>query len=62
MLVNALGWGLAFRSWAGVVLATLLLPVLLARIRSEEALLRTQFGAECEAYCAWKSLPIPSVF
>jgi len=62
MLVNALGWGLAFRSWAGVLLAALLVPLLLARIRSEEALLRAQFGAAYDAYCARTSRLIPGVF
>jgi len=62
LLLNALGWGLAFRSWAGVLLAALLLPLLLARIRSEEALLRAQFGAAYDAYCARTSRLIPGVF
>jgi protein-S-isoprenylcysteine O-methyltransferase Ste14 len=62
LLVNALGWGLAFRSWAGVLLAALLVPLLLARIRSEEELLRSQFGAEYDAYCARTSRFIPGVF
>jgi protein-S-isoprenylcysteine O-methyltransferase Ste14 len=62
LLVNAFGWGLAFRSWAGVLLAALLVPLLLARIRSEEALLRAQFGTEYDAYCARTSRLIPGVF
>jgi protein-S-isoprenylcysteine O-methyltransferase Ste14 len=62
LLVNAFGWGLAFRSWVGVLLAALLVPLLLARIRSEEALLRAQFGAAYEAYCARTSRLIPGVF
>jgi len=62
LLVNAFGWGLAFRSWAGVLLAALLVPLLLARIRSEEALLRAQFGAEYDTYCARTSRLIPGVF
>jgi protein-S-isoprenylcysteine O-methyltransferase Ste14 len=62
LLVNAFGWGLAFRSWAGVLLAALLVPLLLARIRSEEALLRAQFGAAYDAYCARTSRLIPGVF
>lgn len=59
MLVNALGWGLAFRSGVGVVLAVLFIPPLIARIRSEEALLRTQFGGEYDAYFArtWRLIP-----
>jgi protein-S-isoprenylcysteine O-methyltransferase Ste14 len=62
LLVNAFGWGLAFRSWVGVLLAALLVPLLLARIRSEEALLRAQFGAEYDAYCARTSRLIPGIF
>src|SRR6266536_3454551 len=52
LLVSSLGWGLAFRSGIGVLLAALMIPPLLARIRAEERLLRTQFGAEYEAYRA----------
>jgi protein-S-isoprenylcysteine O-methyltransferase Ste14 len=62
LLVNAFGWGLAFRSGVGILLAALMIPVLLARIRSEEALLQTQFGAEYDAYRARTSRLIPGVF
>ncbi len=62
LLVNAIGWGLAFRSGVGVVLAALLVPPLLARIRSEERLLRGEFGNEYEAYCARTSRLIPGVY
>jgi protein-S-isoprenylcysteine O-methyltransferase Ste14 len=57
--LTALGWALAFRSLAGVLLTLLLVPPLLARIRSEEALLQSQFGAEYDAYRArtWRLLP-----
>jgi protein-S-isoprenylcysteine O-methyltransferase Ste14 len=59
LLVLSLGWALAFRSLAGVLLATLMLVPLVARIRSEEALLLAQFGPEYEAYCArtWRLVP-----
>ncbi len=59
MLVNALGWSLAFRSGVGVLLTALLLVPLLARIRAEEALLRAHFGAEYDAYRSrtWRLLP-----
>ena len=59
LLVMSLGWALAFRSGVGVLLAALLLPPLVARIRAEEALLRAHFGAEYEAYCArtWRLVP-----
>ncbi|RDK06245.1 methyltransferase family protein [Cupriavidus lacunae] len=58
-LVSSLGWVLAFRSGVGVVLTLLMVPVLLARIRAEEALLRDQFGEEYASYCArtWRMLP-----
>jgi protein-S-isoprenylcysteine O-methyltransferase Ste14 len=62
LLVNALGWALAFRSGVGVLLTALMIPPLLARIRAEERLLRTQFGAEYEAYCRRTSRLIPGVY
>ena len=61
LLVNALGWGLAFRSGVGVLLAALMIPPLLARIRAEERLLRAQFGAEYDAYRARTSRMIPGL-
>lgn len=59
MLVLSLGWALAFRSFAGVLLVALMIPPLVARIRSEEALLSAQFGEEYRAYCArtWRLIP-----
>jgi protein-S-isoprenylcysteine O-methyltransferase Ste14 len=59
LLINALGWALAFRSAVGVILTALLIPPLLARIRAEETLLRTQFGGEYDAYCSrtWRLIP-----
>jgi protein-S-isoprenylcysteine O-methyltransferase Ste14 len=59
LLIMALGWGLAFRSGVGVLLAALHVPVLLARIRAEEALLQSHFGGEYDAYRArtWRMLP-----
>jgi protein-S-isoprenylcysteine O-methyltransferase Ste14 len=58
-VVSSLGWGLVFRSWMGVLLTVLMLPPLIARIRAEERLLRSQFGDEYEQYCArtWRMLP-----
>lgn len=61
-LVMVLGWGLAFRSSVGVLLTVLILLPLLARIRAEERLLRTQFGAEYDAYCARTSRLIPGLY
>jgi protein-S-isoprenylcysteine O-methyltransferase Ste14 len=62
LLVGSLGWGLAFRSGVGVLLAALLLPPLLARIRAEERLLHSQFGAEYDAYCARTSRLLPGLY
>jgi protein-S-isoprenylcysteine O-methyltransferase Ste14 len=62
LLVNALGWALAFRSGIGVMLAVLMVPPLIARIRSEEALLRSQFGGAYEAHCAHTLRLIPGVY
>lgn len=59
MLINMLGWGLAFRGWSGVVIAVALLVPLVPRIRSEERLLREHFGAEYDTYVArtWRLIP-----
>ncbi len=62
LLVNSLGWALAFRSGVGLLLTALLIPPLLARIRAEERLLRSQFGAEYEAYRARTSRLIPGLY
>jgi protein-S-isoprenylcysteine O-methyltransferase Ste14 len=59
LLVMLGGWALAFRSLCGLALAALFVPPLIARIRSEEALLAEHFGAEYEAYRArtWRLIP-----
>jgi protein-S-isoprenylcysteine O-methyltransferase Ste14 len=59
MLMIMLGWGLAFRAGAGVLLTVLLLVPLIVRIRAEERLLRAHFGAEYDNYCAhtWRLIP-----
>jgi len=59
MLINMLGWGLAFRGWSGVAVALLLLVPLMARIHAEERLLHSHFGAEYDAYVArtWRLIP-----
>jgi protein-S-isoprenylcysteine O-methyltransferase Ste14 len=62
MLVMTLGWGLAFRSWVGVLLTLLIVPPLVARIPAEESLLGTQFGAEYDAYRARTSRLIPGLY
>jgi len=59
LLVLGFGWALAFRSIVGILLAALNIVPLVARIRSEEVLLRTQFGQEYQDYCArtWRLVP-----
>lgn len=62
LLVNSLGWGLAFRSGVGVLLTALLIPPLLVRIRAEELLLRSQFGSEYDAYRRRTSRLLPGLY
>jgi protein-S-isoprenylcysteine O-methyltransferase Ste14 len=62
LIINSLGWGLAFRSGVGVLLTALIMAPLLARIRAEERLLCSQFGAEYRAYCARTSRLIPWIY
>ena len=59
LLVNSLGWALAFRSGVGVLLAALLIPPLVMRIGAEERLLRAHFRSEYDAYCTrtWRLIP-----
>jgi protein-S-isoprenylcysteine O-methyltransferase Ste14 len=59
LFVLALGWGLAFRSGVGVLIAVLMLTVVLARIESEERLPSESFGDEYDAYRArtWRLIP-----
>ena len=60
LLVNSLGWGLAFRSGVGVILTAIMLPPLIARIDAEERLLRSQFGDPYDVYRArtYRLIPI----
>jgi protein-S-isoprenylcysteine O-methyltransferase Ste14 len=62
LLINSLGWSLAFRSGVGVSLTMLLIPVLLSRISAEENLLRAQFGDEYKAYCSQTPRLIPGIY
>jgi protein-S-isoprenylcysteine O-methyltransferase Ste14 len=59
MLTMMLGWALAFRAGAGILLTALMLPPLVARIGAEERLLRAHFGAEYDNYCSrtWRLIP-----
>jgi protein-S-isoprenylcysteine O-methyltransferase Ste14 len=62
LFVLALGWGLAFRSGVGVLIAVLMLIVVLARIQAEERLLSESFGAEYDAYRARTSRLVPYIY
>jgi protein-S-isoprenylcysteine O-methyltransferase Ste14 len=62
LLLNSLGWVLAFRSWVGVLLTVVTVVPLLARINAEERLLRSQFGEEYDAYRARTSRLIPGLY
>jgi protein-S-isoprenylcysteine O-methyltransferase Ste14 len=62
LLVNSLGWALAFRSGVGLLLTALLVPPLAARIGAEERLLRTQFGDEYDVYRRGTSRLIPGLY
>jgi protein-S-isoprenylcysteine O-methyltransferase Ste14 len=57
--VNLLGWVLAFRSWAGLLVAVLFVFPLATRIRAEERLLSRHYGGEYDAYCrrTWRLIP-----
>jgi protein-S-isoprenylcysteine O-methyltransferase Ste14 len=62
LILNALGWVLAFRSGVGVLLTALLVPPLAARMRAEENLLHAHFGEEYERYCLHTSRLIPGIY
>jgi protein-S-isoprenylcysteine O-methyltransferase Ste14 len=59
LLILLLGWALVFRSAAGVLVSLLLIPPLVARMNSEEALLESEFGEPYAAYRrrTWRLLP-----
>ena len=62
LLLGALGWSLAFRSWVGVILTAVMIPPLLARMASEERLLHDQFGADYDAYRARTARLVPRIY
>jgi protein-S-isoprenylcysteine O-methyltransferase Ste14 len=62
LLVNSLGWALAFRSGVGVLLTARTIPPLIARIHAEERLLRTQFGDAYDAYRSRTSRLLPGIY
>jgi len=62
LLVMALGWALAFRSGAGVLLVAITLMPLIARIRAEEALLHRHFGAAYDSYRSRTARLLPGLY
>jgi protein-S-isoprenylcysteine O-methyltransferase Ste14 len=59
LMLISFAWSLVFRSGVGLILAALMIPPLIARIRSEERLLTSRFGEEYEAYRrrTWRLIP-----
>ena len=62
LLLNSLGWVLAFRSGVGVLLVVTLIPLVVERIRAEEALLLVQFGDDYDAYRRRTSRLLPGLY
>ncbi|HEY4042537.1 MAG TPA: isoprenylcysteine carboxylmethyltransferase family protein [Rhodopila sp.] len=62
LLLGALGWSLAFRSWAGIILTAVMVPPLMVRMSSEERLLQAEFGAEYAAYRARTARLLPRIY
>jgi len=62
LLLNSLGWVLAFRSGVGVLLVVTLIPLVVERIRAEEALLHVQFGDDYDAYRRRTSRLLPGLY
>jgi protein-S-isoprenylcysteine O-methyltransferase Ste14 len=60
LIVRSLGWTLVFRSIVGLAAWSVLIAFLLRRIKHEERVLASEFGAEWEEYCwrtPWRLLP-----
>ena len=62
LLIGTLGWALAFRSTVGIVLTTLMLVPIVARIRAEERFLYAHFGAQYNVYRSRTSRLIPGLY
>ncbi len=62
LLMTTFGWVLVFRSGVGLIIAALFVPIIMGRIRAEERLLASQFGAEYDAYRKRTSRLIPGVY
>jgi protein-S-isoprenylcysteine O-methyltransferase Ste14 len=62
LLITVLGWGLAFRSGVGILIAALHLIPLVARMNAEERLLRSEFGEEYAEFFKRTSRLVPGVY
>jgi protein-S-isoprenylcysteine O-methyltransferase Ste14 len=62
LVITEVGWSLAFRSMLGLLLTALTVPVLIARMNSEEALLEGHFGAEYGDYKRRTRRLLPGVY
>ena len=62
MFILMFGWALSFRSGIGIILTALMIPPILSRIRSEENLLREQFGEQYDVYCRRTARLIPGIY
>ncbi len=62
LLLTVFGWCLAFRSGVGLLLGALLVPPLVARMNSEERLLKSEFGADYDNYRSRTSRLIPGIY
>ncbi len=59
LLLGLFGWAQLFRSGIGLLVSLLLLPPLVARMNSEEALLESEFGEAYSDYRrrTWRLIP-----
>jgi protein-S-isoprenylcysteine O-methyltransferase Ste14 len=59
LLLGVFGWALVFRSGIGVLVSLMLIPPLVARMNSDEALLASEFGERYVDYRrrTWRLLP-----
>ncbi|MDA9408078.1 methyltransferase family protein [Bradyrhizobium sp. CCBAU 45384] len=62
MLLCVLGWALAFRSMAGVLLAAATIMPVVGRMNAEEALLIDAFGEQYRSYRARTARLLPGIY
>jgi protein-S-isoprenylcysteine O-methyltransferase Ste14 len=62
LLLTMAGYALVFRCWLGLLLVAAMLPVLVARMNAEEALLESEFGEEYASYRRHTWRLVPGIF